>query len=45
MPSDVVVCHVSEIADWVAGMEEKIRPWEVEQLYGVARWERTWLQP
>lgn len=45
VPSDVVVRHVSEIADWVAGMEEKIRPWEVEQLYGVARWERTWLQP
>jgi hypothetical protein len=45
VPSDVVVRHVSEIADWVAGMEEKIRPWEVEQLYSVARWERTWLQP
>lgn len=44
VPSDVVVRHVSEIGDWVAGMEEKIRPWEVEQLYGVARWERTWLQ-
>lgn len=45
VPSDVVVRHVSEIADWVVGMEEKIRPWEVEQLYGVARWERTWLRP
>lgn len=45
VPSDVVVLHVSEIADWVAGMEERIRPWEVEKLYGVARWERTWLQP
>jgi hypothetical protein len=45
VPSDVVVLHVSGIAKWLGSLGEKIRPWEVEELYGVARWERTWVQP
>jgi hypothetical protein len=42
VPEDVVVLPVSEISDWLNGLGESMRPWEVEQLYGVARWERTW---
>jgi hypothetical protein len=43
VPDDVVVLPVGEISDWLNGLGESMRPWEVEQLYGVARWERTWI--
>ena len=42
VPEDVVVLPVGEISDWLNELGELMRPWEVEQLYGVARWERTW---
>lgn len=42
-PGDVVVIHVSEIPEWFESMGESIRQWEVDALYDVARWERTWL--
>lgn len=42
-PGDVVVIHVSEIPEWFESMGEPVRQWEVDALYDVARWERTWL--
>ncbi|MDR7380921.1 nuclease-related domain-containing protein [Promicromonospora iranensis] len=43
VPGDVVVLPVAEIPDWLNALRESMRPWEVEQLYDVARWERTWI--
>ncbi|MEU4364289.1 nuclease-related domain-containing protein [Promicromonospora sp. NPDC023987] len=42
-PEDVVVLSVAEISSWLNALGETVRPWEVEQLYEAARWERTWI--
>lgn len=44
-PEGVVVLSVAEISNWLNALGETVRPWEVEQLYEAARWERTWIGP